>query len=358
MNKELQDLAWSILPKEFKEVVKKRYKYSMQHRNLYSARGAIETLELFGHHNLTSDAEGEEILTVSRKRLQDAFYSAKIIASSKMSSKMLAGAADMCINTFNDLFGSKCLPDGNEDNFATKEPKPFKYSVGQKVILHFYGGEVSTITEAFNDGGVWNKYKVKMLPTRVWNENELDPYEEPKPAEPNIVTSSPTIDDILKSNADLDPETEKLIDEAVEKFLQPIKEYFEKLDEKPAEPKFKVGDKVKYKGRVKVVISEMMPNRYYRIALPNNQSPICKHESDLEPYTEPEENHIADPGKMVDAIIKDGFSKERRLNIAAMAMQGMLSNTTRFSSYEIRDLVRISLNCADALIKKTEGGSK
>lgn len=59
-----------------------------------------------------------------------------------------------------------------------KEPR-FKYQVGQKVILHFYGGEVSTITEAFRDGGVWNKYKVKALPHHIWNENELDPYAEP-----------------------------------------------------------------------------------------------------------------------------------------------------------------------------------
>lgn len=59
-----------------------------------------------------------------------------------------------------------------------KEAK-FKYQVGQKVILHFYGGEVSTITEAFRDGGVWNKYKVKALPHHIWNENELDPYAEP-----------------------------------------------------------------------------------------------------------------------------------------------------------------------------------
>lgn len=59
-----------------------------------------------------------------------------------------------------------------------KEAK-FEYRVGQKVILHFYGGEVSTITEAFRDGGVWNKYKVKALPHHIWNENELDPYTEP-----------------------------------------------------------------------------------------------------------------------------------------------------------------------------------
>ena len=128
--------------------------------------------------------------------------------------------ASIVKNILSILFGSKCLPDEKKpkqkdcDNLLAdkegcrwrndgkcafgsacyfeplnpQEPKPFKYKVGQKVILHFYGGEVSTITEAFNDGGVWNKYKVKMLPTRVWNENELDPYEEPKPAEPEEST--------------------------------------------------------------------------------------------------------------------------------------------------------------------------
>lgn len=62
---------------------------------------------------------------------------------------------------------------------AEEKEAKFKYKVGQKVILHFYGGEVSTITEAFRDGGVWNKYKVKALPHHIWNENELDPYTEP-----------------------------------------------------------------------------------------------------------------------------------------------------------------------------------
>lgn len=63
---------------------------------------------------------------------------------------------------------------------AEAKEEKFKYQVGQKVILHFYGGEVSTITEAFRDGGVWNKYILKMLPNHVWNENELEPYTEPK----------------------------------------------------------------------------------------------------------------------------------------------------------------------------------
>lgn len=72
--------------------------------------------------------------------------------------------------------------------------------------------------------------------------------------------------------------------------------------------------------------------------------------------TKADTNHFVVNNEMVDRIIKDSFSKERRLNIAAMAMQGLLSNTTRFSSYEISDLVRISLNCADALITESKKG--
>ena len=64
------------------------------------------------------DAEGEEILTVSRKRVQDEFNSVKIITSEKICSKVLAGAADMYLKTLERLFGSKCLP----DNVDSSEP--------------------------------------------------------------------------------------------------------------------------------------------------------------------------------------------------------------------------------------------
>ena len=128
--------------------------------------------------------------------------------------------------------------------------------------------------------------------------------------------------------------------------------------QKPAGPKFNLGDIVRFKyccttyriDGFKMSDGVML----YQVG------EVWAEESDLEPYTEPEEkNHIAQDLEMVDNILKDGFSNERRLTIAAMAMQGMLSNTTRFSSYEISDLVRISLNCAGALIAEAEkGGSK
>ena len=50
MNKELQDKAWSVLPREFKEEVKKLYREFTFTREGYY-------VELFGLHNLTSDGK-------------------------------------------------------------------------------------------------------------------------------------------------------------------------------------------------------------------------------------------------------------------------------------------------------------
>lgn len=56
MNKELIDRTWSILPKEFKEEVRQIYQET---DNGWIAGDMLE--EIFGEHNLTSDAEGEEM---------------------------------------------------------------------------------------------------------------------------------------------------------------------------------------------------------------------------------------------------------------------------------------------------------
>lgn len=184
IDKETQRIAWACLPRELKEEVKKRYNDVLF--TDYDSGYKDALTDFFGLHNLTSDAEGEEMLTVSRKKVQESYAKCKEATKNPYSYPDYSHESALSRMALLDiLFGSKCLPDEKvSKSTPLSEPKTFKYSVGQKVILHFYGGEVSTITEAFNDGGVWNKYKVKMLPTRVWNENELDPYEEPKPAEP------------------------------------------------------------------------------------------------------------------------------------------------------------------------------
>lgn len=65
MNKELIDHVWKhCLPKKFKEEVRKIY-YNLLIKSTISQydSGIMETLvSLFGYHNLTSDAEGEEML--------------------------------------------------------------------------------------------------------------------------------------------------------------------------------------------------------------------------------------------------------------------------------------------------------
>ena len=73
MTKELKDLAWACLPREFKEEVKKEYARYVKieaddNPNLpaYAVKSSISRRalleKLFGEHNLTSDAEGEEML--------------------------------------------------------------------------------------------------------------------------------------------------------------------------------------------------------------------------------------------------------------------------------------------------------
>lgn len=67
MTKELSDLAWSLLPKEFKEEVKNYYDNSP----VLGVNAVLLLENLFGIHNLTSDAEGEdEMLCASRKEIQ------------------------------------------------------------------------------------------------------------------------------------------------------------------------------------------------------------------------------------------------------------------------------------------------
>lgn len=62
MTAETQNLVWSVLPKEFKEEVKKLYiKFYNEKPPSDCSYGYLGLLiKLFGIHNLTSDAEGEE----------------------------------------------------------------------------------------------------------------------------------------------------------------------------------------------------------------------------------------------------------------------------------------------------------
>lgn len=106
MDKQLQDRTWSTLPKEFKEEVEKYYDNSPA----LGAKAVLLLENLFGIHNLTSDAEGEEVLTVSRKQVQELYssYCTERDEEEPGSNRSSLGGR---IAMLQELFGSKCLPD-------------------------------------------------------------------------------------------------------------------------------------------------------------------------------------------------------------------------------------------------------
>lgn len=121
MTTELQNKAWSILPKEFKEEVKKQYQIAID-----SKAYAVEyTLEyLFGHHNLTSDEEGEEMLICEKSKVQRAYNTSREIVKAENPDSLMYSMHTQIMCVLENIFGSKCLPDANEDNFVSIKPKP------------------------------------------------------------------------------------------------------------------------------------------------------------------------------------------------------------------------------------------
>lgn len=109
MTKELQDHVWSILPKEFKLEVKKEY------RKGYVCETLTMLITLFGRHNLTSDAEGGEMLTVEKGKVQFMFDG---LDSTRVNDEYDRGYKAGKEFILHGLFGPKCLP----DNVATSAP--------------------------------------------------------------------------------------------------------------------------------------------------------------------------------------------------------------------------------------------
>lgn len=143
MDKELIDKAWACLPREFREEVKRLAQYYSRHVSALfgmerqrADKFYREFVSLFGIHNLTSDAEGEEMLTVSRKEIQQLVAANdKLIKKHPGRDSIEAVQAKTVSTILNRLFGSKCLPD--------EEPKPAepKFKVGDRVRVKGYGYE-------------------------------------------------------------------------------------------------------------------------------------------------------------------------------------------------------------------------
>lgn len=125
MKKELQDLAWSVLPKGFKETVKNRYKNAL-HFNEY-AHECVVLRDLFGEHNLTSDEEEEEMLTVKAKVVRDMYAANERLADFPDNETVLI--SNHINHVLRQLFGSKCVPDEEDTNVL--EPNCAHFSDGK-----------------------------------------------------------------------------------------------------------------------------------------------------------------------------------------------------------------------------------
>lgn len=92
-------------PKEFKEEVKDIF---TEYSNTITKFSAVrsELMNIFGLYNLTSNMDGEEMLTVKRSDVINEFDKLH-----KLSYK--AADLQLGLNAFRTLFGSKCLPDEN-----------------------------------------------------------------------------------------------------------------------------------------------------------------------------------------------------------------------------------------------------
>ncbi len=140
---------------------------------------------------------------------------------------------------------------------------------------------------------------------------------------------------------------------------------------KPAEPKFKPNDKVIFENVVCTIMQVCYEDSTYSLMKDKTGAFVAWiAESDLEPYTEPTDfgRDANFPTKNNLAIyLKKSKNCDNRLQIAAMAMQGILSNIDLFKNaletgteilsgdgIPYRAVAKASLLFADALIAESE----
>lgn len=166
---------------------------------------------LFGRHNLTSDAVEEEMLTCEKSKAMQLYSHLLDLVENERMSEHCSKWCDLereyialfGENVFADYFGSKCLPDAHEVNFATKKPQPAepKFNLGDKAILKGY---VCTITSIVYEQGKFAGYKIEsplLHGIATVPESDLGPYTEPVGTKDDTKgnTKDPTFTDDCKS---------------------------------------------------------------------------------------------------------------------------------------------------------------
>lgn len=380
MNKELIDHVWKhCLPKEFKEAVKNYYEHTD------SCSREEDVLEsIFGEHNLlTSDAEGEEMLYVSRKRVQSIYKESKHIVSNEVygSKRYSMHIQTLCV--LESLFGSKCLPEEKDDcqKFTKRlddtlegdikepfkewydkkysnvenlekngevEPKAAepKFKVGDKIRIVKGGVFYDRIGAVTDIDFVGHLVHYKTDRSYEWlKESDLEPYTEPeeevskmKPIESKVRVYLVTKEEdeefrqLLHKNGFEWNTGESLIDNSVWSF-----------------------DKEESK------IHNIYPNKivtYSGDITPN----ILSFYKFKKQYFEENVNlsqETANCDKHFDNILKDSFAKERRLNIAAMIIQGIMANPNpQMVEMDVHRVADLAILMTDTLIAEVGKGDK
>lgn len=182
IDKDLQDLAWRCLPREVCEEVKELYRH--ENKVLAPIDGVTTLNEIFGLHNLTSDAEGEEMLMCEKSRVQKIFAGQTEVQKSTPCGTILHHEAAAKAELLYALFGSKCLPEEPTiaNNATVEEPKPSepKYHVGDKIRIVKGGVLYSRIGEVTDIDFICSLVYYKTDRSYEWlKESDLEPYTEP-----------------------------------------------------------------------------------------------------------------------------------------------------------------------------------
>lgn len=164
MNKEQQDLAWKYLPKDKRAEFKELYLNSNVGDCIYNTYdcGYTNALkDIFGHHNLTSDTEPEEMLHISRQAVIDKYAEIFWNKAPYLDNSPEALQCQSCLNVLKSLFGDKCLPD-----------KELSVQVGDKVRVK---GEdkVRVVRRILPDGCIMFGDK-----GNIYSLKDIEPYDE------------------------------------------------------------------------------------------------------------------------------------------------------------------------------------
>lgn len=185
-SKEPQNLAWACLPKEARNQIRDIVKTS--------GMGIHGMFDLVFGGNVTSDVEPEEMLMISRKRVQDYYSSYSKESANIKNNEPYLQFCEGRLNAITNLFGDKCLPD-------KEESKP-KCDIGQKVKIKGTK-QIGTIKEPYSND---NDYRVYFEDgDGGWDEEysaeDLEPYtEESRNLSQNIANCDKSEDNKLKDN--------------------------------------------------------------------------------------------------------------------------------------------------------------